>query len=254
MQHHHTKNIRVEVFGPRCSTIALMADSAPKTVRSRGAYAKGVARRQEILDVAIQVFARRGADRTSLRAIAQEVGVTHAALTHHFGSLEQLLVDVYQESARRLEREVRGDDDVSPVETMRLSAEQNRKVPGMVQLYTTLVAAALEEGHPAATAFASERFAAVRAALADQVRRQQADGRVRSDLDADQVAALVIAASDGLQTQWLLDPDVDQVGALALLERLIGDAPAPQDAEDTARIRLSPRRSSDLDRGHDQDP
>ena len=236
VQHYHSKNIRVEVFAPRCSTIALMADSAPKTVRSRGAYAKGVARRQEILDVAIQVFARRGADRTSLRAIAQEVGVTHAALTHHFGSLEQLLVDVYQESARRLEREVRGDDDVSPVETMRLSAEQNRKVPGMVQLYTTLVAAALEEGHPAATAFASERFAAVRAALADQVRRQQADGRIRSDLDADQVAALVIAASDGLQTQWLLDPDVDQVGALALLERLLGDVPAPQGAEDTARI------------------
>ena len=136
-----------------------MADSAPKTVRSRGAYAKGVARRQEILDVAIGVFAQRGADRTSLRAIAQEVGVTHAALIHHFGSLEQLLVDVYRESARRLEREARGADDVSPVETMRLSAERNREVPGMVQLYTTLVAAALEEGHPAATTFATERFA-----------------------------------------------------------------------------------------------
>lgn len=205
-----------------------MADSAPKPVRPRGAYAKGVARRQEILDAAIHVFAQRGADRTSLRAIAQEVGVTHAALIHHFGSLEQLLVDVYQESARRLDRGARGADGVSPVETMRLSAQQNREVPGMVQLYTTLVAAALEEGHPAATAFASERFAAVRAALADQVRSQQADGRIRSDLDADQVAALVIAASDGLQTQWLLDPDVDQEGALALLERLLGDVPGPE--------------------------
>ena len=37
----------------------------------------------------------------------------------------------------------------------------------------------------AATAFASERFAAVRAALADQVRGQQDDGRIRSDLDAN---------------------------------------------------------------------
>lgn len=220
VQQHPSKNIRMEVFGLRCSTIALMADTAPKT--ARGAYAKGVARRQEILDVAIGVFAQRGADRTSLRAIAQEVGVTHAALIHHFGSLEQLLVDVYQESARRLDRGAGRTDGVSPVETMRLSAERNREVPGMVQLYTTLVAAALEEGHPAATAFASERFAAVRAALADQVRAQQADGRIRPDLDADQVAALVIAASDGLQTQWLLDPDVDQVGALALLERLLG--------------------------------
>ena len=214
-----------------------MVHSAPKTVRSRGAYAKGVARRQEILDAAIQVFAQRGADRTSLRAIAQEVGVTHAALIHHFGSLEQLLVDVYQESARRLERETRGDDGVSPVETMRLSAERNREVPGMVQLYTTLVAAALEEGHPAATAFATERFAAVRAKLADNVRRQQDVGRIRVDVDAEQVAALVIAASDGLQTQWLLEPDVDQVAALALLERLLGDGPAAGDVEGR-----SPRR------------
>lgn len=202
-----------------------MADQSPKTTRVRGAYAKGVARRQEILDAAIQVFARRGADRTSLRAIAQEVGVTHAALIHHFGSLERLLVEVYAESARRLEVKTHDDDDVSPVEMMRLQAQANRAVPGMVQLYTTLVASALENGHPAATTYVTERFAAVRAALADQIRTRQARGRIRADLDADQVAALVIAASDGLQTQWLLEPAVDQVGALALLDRLLGVAP-----------------------------
>jgi AcrR family transcriptional regulator len=207
-----------------------MADSSPKPVRPRGAYAKGVARRQEILDVAIQVFAQRGADRTSLRAIAQEVGVTHAALIHHFGSLERLLVDVYQESARRLERPAHVGDDISPVEMMRLMAQRNREVPGMVQLYTTLVASALEEGHPAATTFATQRFSAIRSALVDQIKIRQEDGRIRPDLDAEQAAALIIAASDGLQTQWLLDPDVDQVGALALLDRLLNDVPASPDA------------------------
>ncbi len=205
-----------------------MDDSAGKPVRSRGAYAKGVARRQEILDVAIGVFARRGADRTSLRAIAQEVGVTHAALIHHFGSLEQLLVDVYTESSRRLDREAHLGDDVAPVEMLRLVAQRNREIPGMVQLYTTLVASALEDGHPAATEFASRRFAGLRASLVEQIRTRQQDGRIRPDLDAEQVAALIIAASDGLQTQWLLDDGVDQVGALALLDRLIsGSATAP---------------------------
>ncbi|HET9649701.1 MAG TPA: TetR/AcrR family transcriptional regulator [Microlunatus sp.] len=203
-----------------------MADESPKTVRPRGAYAKGLARRQEILDAAIVVFARRGADRTSLRAIAQEVGVTHAALIHHFGTLERLLVEVYNESARRLEGEAQGGDHVSPVEMMRLSAQRNREVPGMVQLYTSLVASALEEGHPAATTFATQRFSAIRTALADQIRARQADGRIRPDLDADQAAALVIAASDGLQTQWLLDASVDQVGALALLDRLLSAVPS----------------------------
>jgi len=151
--------------------------------------------------------------------------VTHAALIHHFGSLERLLVEVYRESARRLDSGDVEPQDVSPVERMRLSAERNRAVPGMVQLYTTLVAAALEDGHPAAATFATDRFAAVRGELAEQVRALQGSGRIRSDVEPDQVAALVIAASDGLQTQWLLDPEVDQVGALAMLDRLLGETP-----------------------------
>jgi AcrR family transcriptional regulator len=200
-----------------------MTERSPSVARPRGAYAKGIARRQEILDAAIEVFAQRGADRTSLRAIAQEVGVTHAALIHHFGTLERLLVEVYQESARRLEVGAGESGDASPVEIMRLTAQRNRSVPGMVQLYTALVASALEEGHPDATAFATQRFAAIRSSLAEQIRSRQDAGLIRPDLDPDQIAALVIAASDGLQTQWLLDPDVDQVGALALLDRLLSE-------------------------------
>jgi len=177
------------------------------------------------LEAAIEVFAERGADRTSLRSIAEAVGVTHAALTHHFGSLERLLVEVYRASAERLERERPGPEDMAPVEIMRLAAERNREVPGMVQLYTSLVAAALESGHETATAFVSERFAAVRAALVAQIRGRQEDGRIRRDVDAEQVAALVVAASDGLQTQWLLDPDVDLIGALGTLDRLLSEPP-----------------------------
>jgi AcrR family transcriptional regulator len=202
-----------------------MTPKSPEASRPRGAYAKGLARRQEILDAAIEVFARRGADRTSLRAIAQEVGVTHAALIHHFGSLERLLIEVYKEHARRLELQAPPPEDVSPVEIMRLSAQRNRRVPGMVQLYTALVASALEDSHPAATSFASERFVSIRAWLVAQIRARQEDGRIRSDLDAHQVAPLIIAASDGLQTQWLLDPEVDQEGALALLDRLLSEVP-----------------------------
>lgn len=77
---------------------------------------------------------------------------------------------------------------------LRLVAERNREVPGMVQLYTTLVASAPEDGHLAATEFASARFAALRASLVDQITLRQEDGRLRPDLDAGQVAALIIAA------------------------------------------------------------
>jgi AcrR family transcriptional regulator len=201
-------------------------EEPPLEARSRGSYAKGVARRQEILDRAIEVFAERGSDRTSLRSIAREVGVTHAALTHYFGSLEELLVEVYRESERRGGGDTRGAD-TTPVETMRRSARENRAVAGLVQLYSTLVAAALEEGHPAARDFATQRFARLRADLAQRARANQREGLLRQDVDADAVAARVIAASDGLQTQWLLDPSAPQDDALALLEMLLA-APQPR--------------------------
>ncbi|MFT4051373.1 MAG: TetR/AcrR family transcriptional regulator [Microbacterium sp.] len=208
--------------------------AAPATPEESGAatprrsYAKGVARRQAILDRAIEVFARRGGHRTSLRAIAQEVGVTHAALTHYFGSLDELLVAVYRETERRQDASPPRDapatpqpDPTSPAEAMRISAAENRAIPGKVELYSTLVASALDGAHPAAHAFVTERFTSLRASLAERVRALQASGALRSDVDAGLVAALVIAASDGLQTQWLLDPDVDHEAALHLLDTLL---------------------------------
>ena len=94
-------------------------------------------------------------------------------------------------------------------------------VPGLVQLYSTLVATALESGHPEATRFATIRFAQTRANLAERVRRNQAAGLIRADVDPGTVAALVIAASDGLQSQKLLDDDAPQAQALMLLESLL---------------------------------
>lgn len=187
----------------------------------RGSYAKGVARRQEILDRAIEVFARRGSDRTSLRAIAEEVGVTHAALKHYFSSLEELLIEVYREAERQGEQRRPPDPDATPVEITRQWTKANHEVAGLVQLYSTLVATAIEEGHPAAREFATARFARVRAELADRVRRSQSAGRIRADLDPEAIAALVVAASDGLQIQWLLDTDAPQGAALILLEQLL---------------------------------
>ena len=67
-----------------------------RVIGHAGSYEKGVARRQEILERAAQVFRERGADGTSLRRIAAMIGVSHAALLHYFDSREQLLVAVYE--------------------------------------------------------------------------------------------------------------------------------------------------------------
>lgn len=191
----------------------------PPSPDVRGPYPKGVARRQEILERAIEVFAANGSEGTSLRAIAREIGVSHAALTHYFPSRDALLVEVYREAERRVQKTEGAEANV--VEIMAESARRNHSVPGLVQLYSTLVAAGLESGHPDATAFATDRFAYTRRTLAERVRRNQGDGLIRPDVDPEAVAALVIAASDGLQQQWLLDGAAPQEQALALLQELL---------------------------------
>jgi AcrR family transcriptional regulator len=47
--------------------------------------------RQEILDVATELFIEQGYEKTSLREIAERIGVTKAALYYHFPSKQQIL-------------------------------------------------------------------------------------------------------------------------------------------------------------------
>lgn len=58
-------------------------------------------RRQELLDALIETFAADGVGGRSLRDVAAAVGTSHRMLLHHFGTREELLLDVVQEVERR---------------------------------------------------------------------------------------------------------------------------------------------------------
>jgi len=195
----------------------MSSDSAP--LGRPGAFAKGVARRQEILDRAIEVFQRRGLQGTSLRRIAEAIGVSHAALLHYFESREQLLVAVY-EHAEAQRKEAHPEDDLSSVEVMSRAAWANVEVPGLVELYSTLVAGALEASSVQGKAFFTARFERVRLELTEKIEAEQRAGTVRADVPARQLAALLIAASDGLQVQWLLEPSLELNDTLEALHVL----------------------------------
>ena len=186
----------------------------------RRSYAKGITRRRQIIDGAIGEIADHGVDGASLRGMSEAIGVSHAALRHYFASRDELLVEVYR--AHEQQSADAAQDTASAVAYMLESAERNRAVPGLVQLYATLTTDALQQSHPLSAEFITERFASLRAELAARVRAAQTVGAVAAEIDPESAAALVIAASDGLQIQWLLDPDqVDVRRSLALLERLL---------------------------------
>ncbi|APX32117.1 transcriptional regulator [Brachybacterium sp. P6-10-X1] len=181
----------------------------PPTIGRAGSYSKGVARRQEILDRAIDVFRERGADGTSLRRIATAIGVSHAALLHYFDSREQLLVAVYEHAESKRDAAKTYDDSISALDVLVKAAMLNIGVPGMVELYTTLLASSLAVDASPSTEFFTARFARIRDELTVRLIAEQEDGRIRDDVDPADIAALLISASDGLQIQWLLEPSVE---------------------------------------------
>src|SRR5690348_7491472 len=60
----------------------------------RGPYKSGVARREEVVKAALEIFATRGYEGVSMREIAAQVGISHTGLRHHVASKEDLLMEV----------------------------------------------------------------------------------------------------------------------------------------------------------------
>ena len=60
------------------------------------------ARREQILDVSVQVFARNGFHSTSMNDVADAAGVTKPVLYQHFDSKQDLYLALLEEAGNRL--------------------------------------------------------------------------------------------------------------------------------------------------------
>ncbi|WP_128433561.1 TetR/AcrR family transcriptional regulator [Streptomyces cyaneus] len=59
--------------------------------------------RQRIQDVAIELFAEQGYEKTSLREIAERLEVTKAALYYHFKTKEEIIVSLFEDLTQPIE-------------------------------------------------------------------------------------------------------------------------------------------------------
>jgi AcrR family transcriptional regulator len=187
---------------------------------SRGPYAKTAARRQEILDAALAAYAEAGSRGVSVRDIAQRVGMTDAGVLHHFGSREALLAAVIEA------RDTAAAEEYSPESVLwrtELLAE-NAATPGLVKLFLDIAAASADPDHPG-HAFFTERYRRLREQIAalllvgpPPVLRS---AEPVSDPDADWAARVLLAATDGLQLQWLLEPSIDMAGDIGRLRDVL---------------------------------
>ena len=175
--------------------------------RRRGPYAKSTERRATIVAAAFEVFAERGFNSGSFQDIADRVGMSQTGLLHYFPTKNALLIAVL------LRRDQLTDEVPHPslglVPSILSRAHANAKVPGVVQLYSVLCGEATTSDHPGRDYFVG-RFRGLRSDYAAELGRL----RLREGVDPQTAAATIVALWDGIQLQWLLDPeavDVEQV-------------------------------------------
>ncbi|WP_405438878.1 TetR/AcrR family transcriptional regulator [Streptomyces avidinii] len=59
--------------------------------------------RQRIQDVALELFAEQGYEKTSLREIAERLEVTKAALYYHFKTKEDIIISIFEDLTRPID-------------------------------------------------------------------------------------------------------------------------------------------------------
>jgi AcrR family transcriptional regulator len=188
------------------------------TSRTRGPYAKGTERREQIIQTATDVFATDGFEGTALKRVAELVGIKEATLFHYFRGKQELLTAVLRERDNRATSLI---TDGSTLQALPGVAENNAKQPGLTALYAVASAIANDPAHDSHMFF-QERYASLVALLSQDIRESQAQGRLRGDLKAEVLARIVIATFDGLQLQWLYDKNVDMAsGLLSVITVLI---------------------------------
>ncbi|MFC8344960.1 TetR/AcrR family transcriptional regulator [Streptomyces sp. NPDC057280] len=182
------------------------------------ARVRSEARRSEIVRAALEVIAERGYRGASLAAVAERVGLTQQGLLHYFPTKDALLVAVLTE---------RDQWDAVPHTQWRVDllvslVEYNAMRPGIIQTFSALLGESVTEGHPARGYF-TERYAQVRTNMAAVLRAEYGD-RLPNGLTPERTAPLLVAVMDGLQYQWLLDPEsVDMPGAFRDFLTLLGE-------------------------------
>jgi AcrR family transcriptional regulator len=85
---------------PKATTQSGPASSA----KQKGA--RGAARRQELIEAVTTCVLRQGLAGLTIRQVAAGVGVSHVALLHHFGSMEEMIAQVLANIRERQRREL----------------------------------------------------------------------------------------------------------------------------------------------------
>ncbi len=193
---------------PRAGSSKAPPPAPPPAAKAdaRRRQARGEARRQQILETAVELFAAKGYRSTGLATLADTVGMTHPGLLYYFGTKERLLLEVVAER-ERVEAELRASLDPATLSLDALVeiARQNVENAMLTRLFVVLAAESLDPTDPLHDFFV-QRYDRARRDVAQLLRHTKTIGQIRADVDLEQISHEILAMLMGLELQWLMDP------------------------------------------------
>lgn len=186
-------------------------------------------RREQLLDKAAQLFARRGYARATTSELARAAGVTEPIIYRHFKSKRDLYVALIERTAARtLEHwQERLSDAADPADRLRrLLAENPMVSPASREPYRVLLQAITEVDDEAIRAAVSVHFQNLHRFLADEIRAAQEHRRVAARFSPELIAWTLIHVGLGYGVLAALQvehqgEDEQGMHVQALLERIL---------------------------------
>ena len=178
-------------------------------------------KRQLLVEAAAEVFSTHGFTATRVSDIATAAGVGKGTVYEYFTSKEELFFAVFE----WIDVQIRQQVELTIAQPA-CACDQLRAAlavsAGIVSAHRELFSMNMDFWAASRGSAFESRFtdacrtlyARYRQLVADVIRRGQAEGDLRGDIDAAGVAALIVSALDGLAVQCWFDDAMDPVAAV----------------------------------------
>ena len=185
----------------------------------RGSYAKTAERRQAIAEAALELVLEKGHRSLITAEVAHRAGLSEPGVLYHYPTKDDLLLaalrlsDEFEWATMPLGESVRR----APAR----AAESLRRI-NVVRLHTAMFGESSDPTHPAHEYF-KERWRAGDERMVESIRRLQVAGVVDGTIEPYRASRWIHTAWEGLQLQWLAQPEFDIAAELeSLIERILG--------------------------------
>lgn len=167
-------------------------------------------RRLEVSEAAWRVIVREGLDRTSMRAIAQEMDCTTGVVVHYFRNKQELILFALHQVAERLQvlmekavAERSGCDRLVAMLSSFLPIDQERQE--ILRVWVAFLGYAI--GREGLMADHQQSAGGLRQVIIQELLMLQDQGEIRADVDPGQEANVLLALVNGLSLDSLIQAD-----------------------------------------------